>query len=339
MHRFGVIGVNHGHVYGITERLVNTGRAVPVKVYAREDDLAAAFLRKFPDVKRAGSEKEIIEDPAIDLVVSAAVNAERGELAARVLRAGKSFLVDKPPVTTAADVDAVEAALAEGKALYFVYWGARAHAPNLIKMKQMIHEGAIGRVVHFMGLGPHRLGKETRPAWMFSKEKYGGILVDIGSHQFELFTYLTGEDVVPGTSRVANYDNPDTPEFEDFGDAVFTGTGGTSGYVRVDWFTPPALPVFGDGRQIVVGTEGYFESRSYIDIGREESSMCGKRLFYVPAAGSPREVDLSGVDAERFEHEILDDIEQGVNRSQPHDRTVRLLRALVRIQEEAEKIA
>lgn len=44
---------------------------------------------------------------------------------------------------------------------------------------------------------------------------------------------------------------------------------GTSGYVRVDWFTPDGLRVFGDGRTIILGTEGYIELRKYTDIGTD----------------------------------------------------------------------
>ena len=332
---FATIGLNHGHINGMTDRLIKTGRAELKSVYAEEQDLLDAYADKFPQAAPASSEEEILNDPDISLVISASINADRGQLAARALNSGKSFFVDKPPVTSFKDIDAIEQALNKGKGLYSVYWGERAHSSSLIKMKEMIDQGKIGRVVQFMGLGPHRLRKETRPDWMFSKEKYGGILTDIASHQFELFTHLTGEDIVPGTSRIGNYANQDTPEFEDFGDAVFTGTGGTSGYVRVDWFTPDGLPTWGDGKQIVIGTEGYFESRSYVDIGKPESEMLGKRLIYVSKESPPEEVDLSDVEDMKFLNDILDDIEQGENRSQPHDHTLKILRSIIQIEDEA----
>jgi hypothetical protein len=40
----------------------------------------------------------------------------------------------------------------------------------------------------------------------------------------------------------------------------------TTGYVRVDWFTPQGLPTWGDGRLTILGTDGYIELRKYIDI-------------------------------------------------------------------------
>jgi predicted dehydrogenase len=56
----------------------------------------------------------------------------------------------------------------------------------------LVAGGAIGRVIQVIGLGPHRLGKANRPAWFFEKAKFGGILTDIGSHQFEQFLTYTG---------------------------------------------------------------------------------------------------------------------------------------------------
>jgi hypothetical protein len=43
------------------------------------------------------------------------------------------------------------------------------------------------------------------------------------------------------------------------------GDGG-SGYVRVDWYTPKGLGTWGDGRLTILGTEGYIELRTYVDI-------------------------------------------------------------------------
>ena len=48
-----------------------------------------------------------------------------------------------------------------------------------------------------MGLGPHRLNKPRRPPWFFSREKSGGILADIGSHQCEQFLFGEGSSNPP----------------------------------------------------------------------------------------------------------------------------------------------
>jgi predicted dehydrogenase len=147
-----------------------------------------------------------------------------------------------------------------------------------VKAGDLVKAGAIGRVVQTIGLGPHRMNPKTRPAWFFDKPKFGGILCDIGSHQADQFLYFTGStraDVV--SAQVGNVNNPQHPSFEDFGDTMVRGNGGT-GYIRVDWFTPDGLATWGDGRLTVLGTEGFIEVRKNIDIGGKPG---GSHLFLV----------------------------------------------------------
>lgn len=68
---------------------------------------------------------------------------------------------------------------------------------------------------------------------------------------------------------------------QDIGD-VHMKTERTSGYVRVDWFTPQGLPTWGDGRLTIFGTEGYIELRKYIDINGRPGT---DHLFLVNADG------------------------------------------------------
>src|SRR5262245_43154415 len=62
--KFSVIGLNHGHIYGQTEAMVRGGGQL-VAFYAKENDLAEAYAKRYPDAKRAASEKEILEDSSI----------------------------------------------------------------------------------------------------------------------------------------------------------------------------------------------------------------------------------------------------------------------------------
>jgi len=116
-----------------------------------------------------------------------------------------------------------------------------------------------------VGLGPHRMNIPSRPAWFFDKARFGGILCDIASHQADQFLFFTGStraEVL--ASQVGNVHYPQYPDFEDFGDMLVSGDGG-SGYIRVDWFTPEGLPTWGDGRIVLLGTEGTIELRKYVD--------------------------------------------------------------------------
>ena len=143
------------------------------------------------------------------------------------------------------------------------------------------------------------------PTGSGSASATGGILSDIGSHQVEQFLFFTGsEDAEIVASQVANFDHPDKPEFEDFGDMLLS-SGHATGYIRVDWFTQDGSPVWGDGRLFILGTEGTIELRKYIDIAGRPG---GDHLFIVDRK-SVRHMDCSGtkiVYGEQLRDDVLD---------------------------------
>ena len=225
------------------------------------------------------------------LVAAAAVPNERGPLGVQVMRHGKDYFTDKTPFTELAQLEEARRCAAETGRRYMVYFSERLHVESAVFAGQLVRDGAIGRVVQVMGTGPHRLNAPSRPDWFFDHKRYGGILCDIGSHQIEQFLYFGGcRDASVLKSKVGNYNNPDYPELEDFGDALLLGDNGTSGYFRVDWFTPEGLSTWGDGRTIILGTDGYIELRKYVDIAR---SPHGDNLYLVNKDGE-RHLELGG---------------------------------------------
>ncbi|WP_130836450.1 Gfo/Idh/MocA family protein [Lachnoclostridium sp. Marseille-P6806] len=269
---FAAIALDHGHIYGMCNGLIEAG-AVLKWVYDPDPEKVKNFCRVFSGVKAAASEQEIFNDPEVRLVASAAVTGLRCALGLRVMDAGKDYFTDKAPLTTLEQLRQAKAKVKETGRKYMVYYSERIHVEAAVFAGQLIEEGAIGRVIQVLGLGPHRLSAATRPAWFFEKEKYGGILCDIGSHQIEQFLFYTGaRDARVISSQVANYAHPEYPELEDFGDAMLLGDNGAVQYFRVDWFTPDGLRAWGDGRTFVLGTKGYIELRKYINVGEEESA-------------------------------------------------------------------
>ncbi len=275
--RFAAIGLNHGHINGQVDTVARGGGEL-VSFFAKEPDLAAAFSKRYPQPKLARSEREILEDSSIHLVVSASIPNERGPLAVEAMRHGKDVMVDKPGVTTLEQLAEVRRVQAETRRIYSILYGERLENRATLKAAELVRAGAIGQVVQTIGMGPHRMTPKTRPAWFFERERYGGILCDIGSHQCEQFLFFTGStraEVV--ASRVGNVRHADHPGIEDFGDAMLRGSGG-SGYMRLDWFTPDGLNTWGDGRLTVLGTDGYIEVRKNVDIAGRPG---GDHLFLV----------------------------------------------------------
>lgn len=279
--RFGVIGINHNHIYGMVNALLRGGGEI-TKFFAIEDDLAEAFSKAYPQAQRVKTEAEILEDETIQLVATSAINCERAPLGIRVMQHGKDFMTDKPGFTSLAQLSEVKKVQAETQRIYSVCFSERLENPATVKAGELVFQGEIGRVIQTVGLGPHRANLSQRPDWFFKKEQYGGILCDIASHQFDQFLYFTGATTAEVVySQVGNFNHPEYPELEDFGDALVRSPEAT-GYIRVDWFTPQGLPVWGDGRLFVLGTEGYIEIRKYIDIQGREG---GNHLFLVNHRG------------------------------------------------------
>ncbi len=267
---FAAAFLDHGHIYGQCNGLTEAGGELRY-VYDPDPEKVAKFQKQFPQVKAVDSFEQILDDPEIRLVAAAAIPNRRGPIGCRVMQAGKDYFTDKTPFTTLDQLEEAKRVVAETGRKYLVYFSERLHVESAVFAGQLIHAGAIGKVVQVVGFGPHRLNAPTRPAWFFDREQYGGILCDIASHQFDQYLFYSGAtDATVVASAVANYGNPEYPELEDFGEAHLIGNNGTTNYIRVDWYTPDGSRVWGDGRTFILGTKGYIEIRKYVEVGRPE---------------------------------------------------------------------
>jgi len=276
--KFSVIGINHGHINAQVEAVIRGGGQF-VSFYAKEPDLAAAFSKRYPQIKMAGSEKEILEDSSIQLILTAGIPNERAPLGIEVMRHGKDFMSDKPGITSLEQLAEVRRVQKDTRRIYSIMYSERFENRATVKAGELVKAGAIGKVLQTIGLGPHRMTPATRPAWFFDRKNFGGIITDIGSHQFDQYLFFTGAtkaDIV--ASQTGNLNHPQYPNFEDFGDVMLRGNGGV-GYIRVDWFTPDGLKTWGDGRLTILGTDGFIEIRKNIDIGSSHEG--GDHLYIV----------------------------------------------------------
>jgi predicted dehydrogenase len=301
--KFAAIGLNHGHINGQTDALIRGGGEL-VAFYAKEADLAAAYGKRYPQARRALDPREILEDPKIQLVASAAIPDERAPLGIQVMRHGKDFMADKPGITTLEQLAEVRKVQAETKRIYSITYSERFENRATVRAGELVKAGAIGKVIQTIGLGPHRLNVKSRPAWFFERPRYGGIICDIASHQFDQFLFFTGSkkaEVV--ASQAGNVHHPQYPGLEDFGDAMVKGDGG-AGYIRVDWFTPDGLSTWGDGRLTILGAEGFIEIRKNVDIAGRTG---GSHLFLIDQKET-RYVDCAGQDLP-YGRQLVDDVQ------------------------------
>jgi predicted dehydrogenase len=304
--RFAAVGLDHRHIFDLVRGLLDIG-AECAGFWSRDEAIPlAGFIERFPTIRRLDDRRRILEDPSIQLVVCAAIPAERAGIAIEAMRHGKDVMVDKPGVTGLAQLDQVKRAQRETNRIFSVNFTERFEVRAVTRAAEFVEGGAIGRVLQTIGLGPHRLNRHLRPDWFFQKEMYGGILNDIGSHQIDQFLFFTGStDAEIIVARAGNLAHPEDPGFEDFGEIVLAA-GSASGYIRLDWFTPDGLPTWGDGRLTILGTQGYIELRKYVDI----AGRPGKdHLFLVDKQGV-RHFDCSDAPLPYYENLARDIFER-----------------------------
>jgi predicted dehydrogenase len=286
---FAAIGLDHRHVYDMTEGLLNAGaECVGYDSDTTDPRVLAGFRKRFPHVPEIARDR-LMDDPSIDFIVLSAVPRDRADLAIEAMRRGKDVMSDKPGVTTLDQLNAVRRAVRETGRLWSVCVG-RVASPAIQESLRVLRSGELGALVQVVSLAPHRLNRALRPAWFFDRPAYGGIINDIGVHSIDQFLALAGVDEAQIESSTIGAFGTAPEGFEDFAEFVLS-TPSVRGYCRVDWFTPDGLPTWGDGRLFVVGTDGTLELRKNLDIeGRE-----GTNHMFVAGRDRTRYVDCSAL--------------------------------------------
>ena len=339
--KFAVCGIAHDHIHGMIGA-IERGGGVMVAWYGTEPDKVATFKTRYPKVKMAANEDEIIHDKEIQLVLTSKLPSERAPLGVRAMLAGKDFLSDKPGITSLAQLAEVRHTIEKTGRIFAIMYSELLEVKAAVKAGDLVKAGAIGKVIQTINIAPHQImqpgggdngGGAQRPEWFWDVANYGGILCDIGSHQVNQFLFYTGctsAEIVE--SQVSNINHPQHPKFQDFGDMVLRGNKGF-GYVRLDWFTPDGLGTWGDGRLFILGTEGYIEVRKYTNVA---VSKQGNNLFIVDNKQS-RYIDCNNV-VLPFGPQFVEDI---VNRTHvAQDQTQALLAAelVIRAQNQAKHV-
>jgi predicted dehydrogenase len=291
---FAAMALDHGHIFGMVANLVQAGGVLKL-IYDTNPKKVELLRRQYPQAQIASSADEILQDPDVMLVAAAAIPSQRCELGLQVLAHGKDYFTDKTPFTSLDQLhQARQAVLTTGRK-YACCYSERLQNEAAEYALELVAGGVIGDVIQVLGLGPHRLNAPARPDWFFRKALYGGIICDIGSHQAEQYLAYSGATGATVTmAHAANYANPDYPELEDFGEFSVIGDNGSSGYFRMDWFTPNGLRTWGDGRTTILGSKGYIELRKYVDIGQQLDQPARENNVYIVTQEGEEQHQVTG---------------------------------------------
>ena len=275
--KLGVMGIDHGHIFDMLDEMLKEGCIFESWWTDGSPLTLEEFIKKYPNIKRVDDKSKILEDQSIDMILISSIPKDRASIAIQAMAAGKDVMVDKPGCTTINQLNELKECVKQTGKIWSVNFSERFHVAAVAKAEELVKEGKVGNIKQTIGTGPHRLGNYERPDWFYNKDSYGGIITDIGSHQIHQFLVFTNSiEAKINHALVENTTKLDSPGFQDFGEINLSSANG-HGYIRLDWFTPDALPTWGDGRLLILGDNGFIEIRKYTDLAKSKN---GNHLFY-----------------------------------------------------------
>jgi D-xylose 1-dehydrogenase (NADP+, D-xylono-1,5-lactone-forming) len=244
--RWGLLSTAHIN-RALIPPLFGSKRNHLVAVASRDKQKAAAFATEWKIPKAFGAYEEMLADPNIDVIYNPLPNSLHAAWTIKALEAGKHVLCEKPLATTLEDVDAITAAASKtGRVVAeaFMY----RHHPQTLKVKELVKQGAIGKVVMMRGIFSFSL-TNLRDIRM-NPGLGGGSIWDIGCYPISYARYLYGLEPfqvfgfkVDGPTGV---DQSFTGEMRFLGDVV--------AQVQSSFWSPEynSFEVFGDKGRIVI---------------------------------------------------------------------------------------
>ena len=327
-----ILGIDHGHIFDMLDEMIKEGCNCNHFWTEGSPLTLNEFNKKYPNIKRVENKNEILKDNKIDMILISSVPKDRADLSIEALKSGKDVMVDKPGCTTLNQLKDLKRIVKETGKIWSVNFSERFHVSAVTKAEELVAEGKIGKVKQTMGTGPHRQGNYERPDWFYDRESYGGIITDIGSHQIHQFLVFTNSNKANITNAlVENTTKEQFPGFQDFGEVNLTGNGG-HGYIRLDWFTPDALPTWGDGRLFILGDKGFIEIRKYTDLAKSDS---GNHLYYANNE-EVKHIDCSDVKLPYFRN-LINDVLNRTESACSQELTYLTMELAIKAQEIAEK--
>jgi predicted dehydrogenase len=195
----GVIGMGWmGEVHSRSYRVLPDrfpGGATPRLVVCADpiEARADAAERRFGFERSTTDWRDVIADPAVDVVNIAAPNALHRVLSLAAIAAGKRVFCEKPVGRFPQDtVDIAAAARATG-ALSFVGYNYR-WAPVVQYALGLLHEGRLGTVTHYRGrfLNGYAGDPNGVLSWRFEADQGLGTLGDLMVHAIDMALMLAG---------------------------------------------------------------------------------------------------------------------------------------------------
>ncbi len=133
--------------------------------------------------------RDLVADPAIDIVDVCTPNQLHTEIVIAALEAGKNVLCEKPLATTTADIHRIGEAAAKAKGILMVAQNQR-FTPAAVAIKRFLEERDLGEVYYARIHATRRNWMPARPGFIDPALSGGGPCMDIGVHALDLGLWL-----------------------------------------------------------------------------------------------------------------------------------------------------
>jgi predicted dehydrogenase len=158
-----------------------------VAVASRTQETADKYAAEWEIPQAYGSYQAMLEDPGIDVVYNSLPNSLHTEWTVKALQAGKHVLCEKPLATSLEDVDAMLDA-AKKSGCHVVEAFMYRHHPQTLKVKEMVEQGAVGKVSMIRGEFTFNIESETNVR--LDPDLGGGSIWDVGCYPISYARYI-----------------------------------------------------------------------------------------------------------------------------------------------------
>jgi predicted dehydrogenase len=195
--RWGILGASNFAQNHMAPAIHQAEDAELVAIATSDPAKGVGFQAFNPALRVLTGYDALLADPAIDAVYVPLPNHLHVEWTERALRAGKHVLCEKPIAMSAAQIDPLiklrdKTGLLAAEAFMIV------HHPQFIRARQLVAEGAIGRIEHVDAAFSY--DNRSDPGNIRNRpETGGGSIPDIGVYTFGSARFVTDGEPVPGS--------------------------------------------------------------------------------------------------------------------------------------------
>jgi len=234
--RVAAIGVSHWHALHDAAYLRHLVAMPDVQLVGLQDSDAALVARRAAEVGGPPTftdHRQMLAATRPDFVLALGRHRQMAGIAHDLLDHGYPFLMEKPMGINAAEVSAVADKAARLNRFVAVPLAQR-YQPFAARARELLDAGRFGPLSH-MYVRINRPGPARYPAWdcpwMLDPAEAGGCLRNLGSHGFDMFLYLTGEEAQVTGAQLSR--RAHAQRVEDYASVLLRSTGGILGTIEV----------------------------------------------------------------------------------------------------------